>query len=42
MKKASTILIALTFSFLASAQQTYTLDIESEKTAVINFSNYCW
>ena len=36
MKKVFTILIVLTFSFLASAQQTDTLDIESEKAAVIN------
>ena len=37
MKKIFTILIALTFCFLASAQQTTdALDIESEKSAVIN------
>ncbi len=36
MKKTFTFIIVLTFSFLASAQQTETLDIESEKAAVIN------
>jgi hypothetical protein len=37
MKKIFTLLIALTFCFLASAQQTTdALDIESEKSAVIN------
>jgi hypothetical protein len=36
MKKISTLLIALSFSFLASAQQTDTLDIEAEKAAVID------
>ncbi len=36
MKKTLLLLIALTFSFLTSAQQTETLDIESEKAAVIN------
>ena len=36
MKNISTLLIALSFSFLASAQQTDTLDIEAEKAAVIN------
>ena len=36
MKKTFTILIALTFCFLASAQQIDTLDIESEKAVVIN------
>lgn len=36
MKKIFTLLIVLTFSFLSSAQQADTLDIESEKAAVIN------
>lgn len=36
MKKAYIILIVLAFSYLASAQQTDTLDLESEKAAVIN------
>ena len=36
MKKPFTLIIVLIFSFSASAQQTDTLDIESEKTAVIN------
>ena len=36
MKKTFVLIIVLTFCFLASAQQTNTLDIESEKTAVIN------
>jgi len=36
MKKIVTILIALTFGFFASAQPTETLDVESEKAAVIN------
>lgn len=36
MKKKFTILVALIFSFFASAQQTEALDIESEKAAVIN------
>ena len=36
MKKTLTIIIALTFSVLASAQQTDTLDMDPEKTAVIN------
>ncbi len=37
MKKIFTLLIALSFCFLASAQQTTdALDIESEKSAVIN------
>lgn len=36
MKKTYTILFVLTFSFLTSAQQSETLNVESEKTAVIN------
>lgn len=36
MKKTFTLLIALAFFLLASAQQADTLDIESEKAAVIN------
>ena len=36
MKKTLTIILALSFWFLASAQQTDTLDIESEKATVIN------
>jgi hypothetical protein len=35
MKKTFTLLIVLTFSFLASAQQTDTFDLEFEKAAVI-------
>ncbi len=35
MKKTFTLFFALTFSFLASAQQTETWDIESEKAAVV-------
>ena len=36
MKKISTLLIALSLSLLASAQQTDTLDIEAEKATVID------
>jgi len=36
MKKIVATLITLTFGFLASAQQADTLDVESEKAAVIN------
>lgn len=36
MKKTFTLLLALTFCFLASAQQTETLDVASEKAAAIN------
>ncbi len=36
MKRILTLLIALIFSFLVSAQQTDVLDMESEKTAVKN------
>lgn len=36
MKKISTLIIGLSFSFIALAQQTDTLDIEAEKAAVID------